>query len=274
MSKKHEEKKETAVEKHDSKAGAVAAPLDVEGDAGGGFEAADKAAYAIPFLSIIQALSPQLKKGNAKYIDGSEEGDIFNSVTNDLFKAEKGLLVIPCFYKQEYIEWADRKNPRPGEGTGPFNTFPPHHPIIAATPAVNGARTLENGHILSDTREHFVMVLNTDGRVSPAVITMSSTQVKRSMQWMSIMHEQKMTGSRGNVFTPPMFAIVYHISTHNEENKRGQSWKGYAIKKYGTVDNPDLYAMCRKFRDDVKVGAVKTAEPLADAEAETDETPF
>jgi len=38
---------------------------------------------------------------------------IFNSVSGELYDGVKGINVIPCFYKLEYIEWKDR-----GEGLG------------------------------------------------------------------------------------------------------------------------------------------------------------
>ena len=38
---------------------------------------------------------------------------IYNSVSGELYDGVKGIDVIPCFYKLEYIEWKDR-----GEGLG------------------------------------------------------------------------------------------------------------------------------------------------------------
>ena len=38
---------------------------------------------------------------------------IINTVTNDLYDGEKGINVVPVFYKRQYIEWQDR-----GESSG------------------------------------------------------------------------------------------------------------------------------------------------------------
>ena len=35
----------------------------------------------IPFIRIIQALSPQINKRDPAYIDGASSGDVFNTVT-------------------------------------------------------------------------------------------------------------------------------------------------------------------------------------------------
>ena len=50
-------------------------------DQGTGLEDASAEDYAIPFLRILQGGSPQVKKSEGKYIQGSEEGDIFNTVS-------------------------------------------------------------------------------------------------------------------------------------------------------------------------------------------------
>jgi hypothetical protein len=49
------------------------AVIDFTADAGAGFEDADSSSFALPFLRILQAISPQAKKQNPKYIEGAEE---------------------------------------------------------------------------------------------------------------------------------------------------------------------------------------------------------
>ena len=66
---------------------------------------------ALPFLKILGQLSPEVNKRDGKYVEGAEPGMIYNSVSGDLYDGVKGIDVIPCFYKLEYIEWKDR-----GEG--------------------------------------------------------------------------------------------------------------------------------------------------------------
>ena len=59
----------------------------------------------IPFLRILQALSPQLVKTNSDYIKGAEQGDIFNTVTHQVWKAEEGITVVPCYFEQKLLGW-------------------------------------------------------------------------------------------------------------------------------------------------------------------------
>jgi hypothetical protein len=49
----------------------------------------DSSEMQIPFIRILQAMSPQLKKREAQYIEGSEQGDMFNNVTMELFTGRR-----------------------------------------------------------------------------------------------------------------------------------------------------------------------------------------
>jgi len=78
--------------------------------AGTGLEEASADDYAIPFLRILQSMSPQLKKSDGKYIQGAEEGNFFNTVTESVYDGTEGVMIIPCAYKKKYIEWVTRGN--------------------------------------------------------------------------------------------------------------------------------------------------------------------
>ena len=54
---------------------------------------------SIPRLDLIQALSPQLKKSDAKHIKGAEVGHMFNTLTGDLFEQ---CFVINLFFETNF----------------------------------------------------------------------------------------------------------------------------------------------------------------------------
>ena len=76
-------------------------------NAGKGLQNISNDDVTIPRLAIIQSGSPQRKKKDEKYIEGSDEGMIFNTVTNELYK--DSLEVIPCGYRKTYVEWVPRE---------------------------------------------------------------------------------------------------------------------------------------------------------------------
>ena len=83
-----------------------------EQDQAGGMQGMSSDDFAMPFLRVLGQLSPEVNERDAKYVDGAKAGMIFNTVTKQTYDGEKGLNVIPCGYKREYVEWSDR-----GEGT-------------------------------------------------------------------------------------------------------------------------------------------------------------
>ena len=74
-----------------------------------GFENVTMDDTATPFLKLLQKMSPETEEGTADYIDGAKAGQVVNSVTKQLYESSKGVLVLPCFFKREYIEWEPRE---------------------------------------------------------------------------------------------------------------------------------------------------------------------
>jgi len=123
---------------------------------------------------------------------------------------------------------------------------------------------------LSDTRMHYCLVqFEEDGNWEPVIIGMSSTQVKKSRKWMTMMDKLKFTRADGSKYTPAMFAHIWKLTTIGEENNKGK-WKGWNIEKDMIVDDPDLYNLAREFRDKVMGDLVtfEVAAPEEDSDTE------
>ena len=90
---------------------AVAAPtMDlslVAKDAGQGLSEVNMDTIQIPFLKILSSMSPQTKKQKKEYIEGAEEGMIFNTVTEELIDGAEGITVVPCYFEPVALEWTD-----------------------------------------------------------------------------------------------------------------------------------------------------------------------
>jgi len=97
------------------KEGGSLATLDFVSDSGMGLENVDKQDLALPFLKLLQSGSDETKKKHAKYVEGAEAGMFYNTVTKKLYNGEKGIEVIPVFYKMTYPEWApfEKREGRP-----------------------------------------------------------------------------------------------------------------------------------------------------------------
>ena len=221
-----------------------------EDDAAKGLGKIGQEDLALPFLKILGQLSPEVNKRDGKYVEGAEPGMIYNSVSGELYDGVKGIDVIPCFYKLEYIEWKDR-----GEGLGaPVNIYDSSSDIMSkTTPDANYKDRLPNGNYIDKTASHFVII--TGDSPSTALISIKSTQLKISRKWNSMMSGIKMKGANG-MFTPASFSHVYRLKTTQMSNDKG-TWFGWEVSKVGPVTDQSLYTQAKAFSENISKGAVK-----------------
>jgi hypothetical protein len=221
-----------------------------EDDAAKGLGSIGQEDLALPFLKILGQLSPEVNKRDGKYVEGAEPGMIYNSVSGDLYDGVKGIDVIPCFYKLEYIEWKDR-----GEGPGaPVAIYDSSSDIMSkTTPDANYKDRLPNGNYIEKTASHFVIV--SGDNPSTALISMKSTQLKISRKWNSMMSGIKMKGKNG-LFTPASFSHIYRLKTTQMSNDKG-TWFGWEVSKVGPVTDQSLYGQAKSFSENISKGNVK-----------------
>jgi hypothetical protein len=228
---------------------AVAVAMSFEDDAvAGGFENMGQEDFALPFLRLLTNTSPEVGE-----VEGAMPGMIYNTVTGQLYDGKKGITVIPCAYVRQYIEWAPR-----GSGSGaPIAIYPATSDILSRTHKEPGDNKdyLDNGNYVENTANHYVMIVNDDNVPEPALITMKSTQLKKSRKWNSMMMSVKMMGAAG-MYTPPMFSQLYRLSTQAESNDKGK-WFGWEIERIGAIEDADVYLSAKTFASSINAGDVK-----------------
>ena len=230
-------------------AGALAT-VNFEADANKGSQNIAQDDLALPFLKVLGQLSPEVNKQNSKYVKGAEPGMIFNSVTGELYDGAKGIQVVPCHYRLEYIEWRDR-----GEGSGaPVAIHSSSSDIMTKTTRDASFKDrLPNGNYVERTASHFVIV---NGQTpSTALIAMKSTQLKISRKWNSMMAGIRLKGKNG-LFTPASFSHIYQLKTVQQSNDKG-TWFGWEVSKIGPVQDTTLYQQAKTFAENVSKGDVK-----------------
>jgi hypothetical protein len=244
------------------KTGEVSLAVNFEEDASG-FEDMGQDDLALPFLRILTNMSPEIGA-----VDGANPGMIYNSVTGELHDGKAGVQVIPCAYVRQYIEWAPR-----GQGSGgPVNIFPATSDILSRTHREPGDNKdyLDNGNYIENSAQHYVMILDSAGSPSPALIIMKSTQLKKSRKWNSMMMSVKAQGKDG-LFTPPMFSQIYRLTIVSESNSKG-NWHGWEIEKIGQVEDAGVYGIAKTFSASIKSGDVKAKHQDENAKQEEGKT--
>ena len=230
------------------------ATMDFVADSGMGLENIDKSDLALPFLKLLQSGSDETKKKHAKYVEGAEAGMFYNTVTKKLYNGEKGIEVIPVFYKMTYPEWApfERREGRPISNDRGVS-------VMADTTQNDKNKDLsQNGNEIIKTANHFVII--NGERPEKALMTMKSTQLKVSRGWNSLIEDQFETDPKtGKSVSAPMFSRIFKLNS--VENSGSFTWHGYTIAMLRKVDDAGIYQMARDFHNSLKSAQSKAAAP-------------
>ena len=236
--------------------------------AGTGFENADSSDYAVPFLHILQKLSPQVDEVKPNYISGARPGMIYETVSKQIIDGKEGIIAVPCAFKKSFVEWKPRDS-----GGGFVKDHGWNEALVADCKRDDKNRlVLPNGNMYTETKYHYVLMLR-NGTVIPAVISMISSQLKRSRGWMSLMQTRKMKNSAGKEFIPPMFAYTYFITTVLE-TKDQNSWYSWNITP-GDAAKRDEIRAAMEFHKAIMAGSVKMVDDSPGlASVDDDDIPF
>ena len=234
--------------------------------AGGGLEEVTSEDVQIPFLRVLQALSPQIKKSDPAYIKGSEQGGIFNTVTKKFWNGDDGVIVIPTYFQKKLLEFVPRS-----EGGGFVGEINPKNlPKIVKE---NGMEMLENGNELVRTAQHYVKIVHDDGTLENAIVDMKKTQLKKSREWVSIMGMFKYPKEAGQNLvgkTMDSWYNMFRLTTVEESNDKG-SWYTWKIVQEKQVTTMQSINESKSLHSSLSSGEL-TALPPTDANES--EVPF
>lgn len=234
-------------------------------DFGAGMEGADGDSFAIPFVQILQKMSPIVDEDNAAHVEGAKAGMLYNTVTGKLYNGKEGLLVVPCAYKRSFIQWGSREG-----GTGGFKgEYTPEQFAAMRTdeskvviidgrpfaPNDEGKVDVKKSDYFADTRSHFVLLIDPEtGSYETAIISLASSQIKASKKLMTSLQQKKVQTPKG-LQSPPTFANIVKLTTVGLSNEKG-SWSGAQFELQGLVTDKDMYAAAKEFYKAVVGGAV------------------
>lgn len=270
MAKKKNEKTDVA----ESTGTEVGPALSFEDDSGQGFEMADADSYAIPYLLILQKNSPQCDEDQGAFIKGAKAGMFINTVSQKIFDGDNGVLIIPVHYSRMMVEWVPRT-----AGGGFRGSYDPLDPIVnTAERNETGRFMMPNGNFLNDTRYHFCLIIDEQEKdIEPIILALTSTQIKKSRNWMTQMKNIRLKGSNNMKFTPPMYSHIYRVLTVPEENEKG-NWKGWKIELDHMIGQKEIsyYLAAKSFREQIMKGAAQVGPPPSEGEGGNlgDDIPF
>ena len=190
----------------------------------------------IPRLELVQALSPCRKKTDASYIEGIEEGMLYNNVTREIYGTD--IKLVPVSYRKEYLIWKDRT-----KGGGFRGAYPT---LDIATKALS---LLEDGHEceILDTAQHFCLIIKDNG-IEEIVVSMAKTKLKCSRKWNSLIRITEVDS----------FASWYKLSAVTATNANNQEYYSFDVNIGGYVSE-EVYRRAEALWSRIDAGEIKVS---------------
>lgn len=216
----------------------------------------------IPRLSIIQDLSPQHKKNKAEYIEGAEEGMLFDTVTNALYP--EFVIFVPVYFRMEWVIWKNRD-----AGGGFVGAYPSQDEAVAAVGEhPNAGQQTEKGEPvleIQDTAQHFGLLLDPNSpadnpRATEIVISMSRSQLKPSRQFNSMIR----------IATGDRWERYYKLSSVGAVNAAGQDYLNWKVEQLGFVSE-EVFAQAEALYESVISGQRDVERGSTDTKQEEDD---
>lgn len=168
---------------------------------------------ALPRLEVLQALSPQLKRNDPKYIPGAEAGMIFNTISGEIYGEE--VVFVPIMFRKEHIVWQTRD-----AGGGFVGSFTSEDEAEAFRESLDKP----DDHEVNLHAVNFVFVVRPNG-LEEAVFSWSRSKLKVSRKLNALV--QMSPGDR--------FGKAYRLKAVEEKGKKGEYFS-YDVKAVGYVD--------------------------------------
>lgn len=254
-----EEKAQSSGELATQSSGGAVATVDDDffGTGSTGMEDFKQGDFLVPYVRIMQALSKELQRGHAKFLDTAQNGDFINSATRKTMNGEKGFYAIPIHYSKRYQAWKPNNGGPAADYGNDSSTYD------NLTPNDKNKRTDDLGNEVTEAAQYFILIVDIEtGDYEIAVLSFSGSQMKKSRQWNSLIASRRERRPDGGSVTPAMFFYTYHITSVPESNDQGQ-WYGFSIKEGPKVPDltrgKEIFMFAKDTRDQITTGAIRAA---------------
>lgn len=198
-----------------------------------GFEDINMETMAVPFVKVLQLLSPELNARKPEYIKDAEVGDFVNNVTGTNYGKE--IEVVIMSFERIYTEW------KPNRG-GFVGRHTPEHAADIAEDMTFGKWKTAEGNILSENYVYFVVVIGHEDE-GVSVLSLSSTQIKEAKKLNKLLVTRRFED--GGKIIP--WHQTYKVMSEFQSNDQGE-WYGVKFEFSGIVDK-NLYFKVKEERN-------------------------
>ena len=217
----------------------------------------DRDEVQLPFLRVLQQLSPQVIEGDSNHVEGAKPGMLYHTINGQVYT---DLSIVVLRKEIVKIQWRMRD-----QGGGFVAQFNPGDPDIPKTHKVEyeNVVTDDPSTVLQDTIQYVCRVFDQDCvDLGMAIISCSRSQLKVARVFNTRMANAKIPGMK--VVAPP-FAFTYALSTVMEKNDRGTfySFRFGAGEPIADAEMAgETIALARQVND-IQISQVQEEEPVS-----------
>jgi len=180
-----------------AESGALAVPDYINAQDTAGKENIGQEDISLPRLGLAQALSPEVQKNEANYIEGCGAGDLFNTLTRENYGETVPVVVV----RAEVPRWVEFYPRDSKEGSGIKDPNVP-----AGDPRT--AWVDDNPPVATQFRDYLCLHGETG---EPLGLSLKGTSLKAAKDLNSFI----------KLFPGPSFAKVYHVTAVSRKNEKG-----------------------------------------------------
>ena len=195
---------------------------------------------SIPYLYILQGLSPQVNPDHDKYIEGAKPGMLYLTGLEIVCDGrDEGIQVVPCYYERLITEWLPRET-----GGGLVASHDPSSEILNdVKQQADGKSFLPNGHQVIETAYHYMLAKNPKSGVwHQAIAPFKSTALKASRRMNSTISTTMIPGTDKRA---PRFLYMWQLKTVKEQ-KDQYIWSSPRLTQLDMV-SADIYAAAKQY---------------------------
>ena len=201
-----------------------------------GFEDINNLTMAIPFIKVLQQLSPELNKAKPTFVKEAEVGDFFNTVTKEVYGPSIEVIILK--FERIYTEWL------PNRGGLVNYHSPADAERVAMNPQKFGGWITNDGNSLQENYIYYLLIVGHESE-GVAVISMASSGIKvaKKLNRLLVTH----TLANGQRAFP--YYLVWNFNTEYIENDKGNwftitfEFKGYINEKQYNIIGPERKAL-------------------------------
>ena len=237
-----------------------------------GFEQLTNETVAFPFIRIIQSISPICKKGRPEYVEGAEEGKLYNTITKRIIDTPARIVV--GRFDRYYLEWKPERKGLAG-----------HHSVENVEQLIRNGRIapdgpnfrdLTTGNIFQETYAYYIVFPDylEDG---VCLLCLSSTQLKEAKRLNRMLTTTYIPGTQRRAMP---YHMVWKLDTPIQSNDKGD-WAGikFSFDSFVTpqvlgIVNEERKALASVSSEQVDYKALEASELDTTATYESDAAPF